>query len=183
MRGGGVAWGWSPSPWDDPEIRGGGGLIKKFLWPFGPQLVTSVLDGRVTRTHELPWISQRFVRFLTKRSQPFISRVNGYPFSMIGHPPNWSNVSPYKHFASSGWVNSGQLKISVAHNSQMCIEKVFILRKEKRSNYSHAITLILLQVFLRHGCPKEVFYSLGLWLSVKRNEMLTSTMVTGVFAE
>ena len=61
------------------------------------------------------------------------------------------------YFASSGWVNSGQLKISVAHNSQMCIEKVFILRKEKRSNYSNTITLILLQVFPRHGRPKEVF--------------------------
>ena len=87
------------------------------------------------------------------------------------------------YFASSGWVNSGQLKISVAHNSQMCSEKVFILRKEKRSNYGDTITLILLQVLPRHGCPKEVFYSLGLWLRVKRNEMLSSTMVTGVFAD
>ena len=79
-----------------------------------------------------------------------------YPFSMVGHPPSWTNVSPYKHFASFGWVNSAQLKISVAHNSQMCI------KREKRSNYSHTITLILLQVFPKHGRPKEVFYSLGI---------------------
>ena len=81
---------------------------------------------------------------------------------MGGHPPSWANVSPYKHFASSGWVNSGQLKIGVGHNSQMDIENVHIFRKEKRSNYSHTIILIVFQVFPRHGCPKEVFYSLGL---------------------
>ena len=81
---------------------------------------------------------------------------------MVGHPPSWANVSSYKHSASSGWVNSGQLKIGVAHNSQMDIVKVHIFRNEKRSNYSHIIILIVFQVFPRRGCPKEVFYSLGL---------------------
>ena len=65
----------------------------------------------------------------------------------------------------------------------MDIEKVHIFRKEKRSNYSHTIILIVFQVFPRHGCPKEVFYSLGLWLRVKRSEVLSSTMVTGVIAD
>ena len=70
---------------------------------------------------------------------------------------DYPTMNKDSYFASSGWVNSGQLKIGVAHNSQMCIEKVFILWKEKRSNYSDTITLILLQVFPRHGRPKEVF--------------------------
>ena len=70
---------------------------------------------------------------------------------------DYPTMNKDSYFASSDWVNSGQLKISVAHNSEMCIEKVFILRKEKRSNYSDTITLILLQVFPRHGRPKEMF--------------------------
>ena len=70
---------------------------------------------------------------------------------------DYPTMNKDSYFASSGWVNSGQLKIGVAHNSQMCIEKVFILRKEKRRNNSDTITLILLQVFPRHGRPKEVF--------------------------
>ena len=66
---------------------------------------------------------------------------------------DYPTMNKDSYFASSGWVNSGQLKIGVAHNSQ----KAFILRKEKRSNYSDTITLILLQEFPRHARPKEVF--------------------------
>ena len=48
---------------------------------------------------------------------------------------------------------------------------------------SHTITLRVFQVLPRHGCPKEMFYRLGLWLRVKRNEILSSTMVTGAIAD
>lgn len=69
---------------------------------------------RITSLPKLPWASQLFIQFLTKRGEPFTRETKSWisPCSRVtlfwryGHPPSRTNFSLYQNSSSPSGVNS-----------------------------------------------------------------------------
>ena len=69
---------------------------------------------RITPLPKLPWVSQLFIQFLTKRGEPFTRETKSWIspssrrvtlFWRYGHPPSRANFSLYQNSSSPSGVN------------------------------------------------------------------------------
>ena len=102
---------------------------------------------RITPLRKLPWVSQLFIQFLTKRGEPFTREAKSWIssssrvtlFWRYGHPPSRANFSLCQNSSSPSGVNS------VKANNQSMRERCWQL-------FSH-INIAAIKVTRLEGWP------------------------------